>query len=63
MLAMIEGGAMLNAMGFFLEGHLFSLILAAVGAGLCLAQFPTQSGYDAWRERAKMTIQTSNLQR
>ena len=63
MLAMIEGGAILNAMGFFLEGHLFSLILAAVGAGLCVAQFPTQSGYDTWRERAKMTIQNSNLQR
>lgn len=60
MLAMMEGGAIMNAMGFFLEGHLFSLILAALGAGLCLAQFPTQSGYNAWQERARMTIQASN---
>jgi hypothetical protein len=49
--ALLESGAVLNALAFFMEGHLFSLVVAAVCAGLCLVHFPTQFAYDQWREK------------
>lgn len=49
--ALLEGGGLMNAIAYFIEGHAGSILLAALFAGLCLTHFPTQSTFDQWCEK------------